>query len=644
MQEILTRNRALEAENECLVQSLGKATNLNDAILRYSPAELIIVDREGRITGFSEAKARNSSRLPKLGDVMYRDYASGHVIDMYTELMDTIRNGTPKSFPEQPYGTRFLAITLSPFTDGAVIISRDVTGRKQAELALIKTEMEKNLILSSVSEILIYQDKDYRIRWANPAAAQALNRDIDSLIGETCFGVWWRRAIPCEGCTMHRVFTEGVNRQDERETPDGRIWNRRGYPVRDENGQVCGRVMVWVDITRQKETETEKKRIQSQLIQSQKMDAVGRLAGGVAHDFNNLLTAIIGGLDMILLKFNPDDPIYQELYEIFEASQRASELTRQLLLFSREHMPRFETVCLNDTITHLLKMLGRLIGEDITIETMLASGLQSVRADKGGVEQIIMNLVVNARDAMPQGGNVILSTENAEIDEKSASAVPDARPGTFVCLRVCDAGIGIPRESISRIFEPFFTTKKVGKGTGLGLSVVYGIVKQHDGWINVRSGQGKGTTFEIYLPAVADPVPRPVKHTVDSDIVPGNGERILIIEDEKIVRDFAVRALTKNGYEVYAAANGAEALEIFENQQGRFDLIFSDVVLPDMNGIELVDQFLSRDRDLRILISSGYTDTKSQWRVIRDKGYRFLQKPYALNDLFRAIRGGIDKK
>jgi CheY-like chemotaxis protein len=284
-------------------------------------------------------------------------------------------------------------------------------------------------------------------------------------------------------------------------------------------------------------------------------------------------------------------------------------------------------------------MLRRLIGEDIVLETALDDSACQTKVDPGQVEQVIINLVVNARDAMPEGGRLTIASHNVALDDLACATIHDARPGRFACLSIEDTGSGIEREVIDQIFEPFFSTKGPTKGTGLGLAVVYGIVRQHGGWINVYSEPGQGTAFKVYLPSIAS-------ESADDDAaeaecaVPeahGAGQRILLVEDEDAVRELATRALTEGGYQVFEAAAAEEALELFKREGGRFDLIFSDVVLPDKSGIRLIEDLLQIRSDLQVLVSSGYTDQKSQWPAIQEKGYRFLQKPYSLEDLLHTV-------
>jgi signal transduction histidine kinase/ActR/RegA family two-component response regulator len=393
-----------------------------------------------------------------------------------------------------------------------------------------------------------------------------------------------------------------------------------------------------------KRAEEEKEKIQAQLLQSQKMEAVGVLAGGVAHDFNNLLTAIQVSADLGMLEIGESNPVHKILREIHQVASHAGDVARQLLLFSRKHPMEYMPMNLNGTVENLRRMLTRLIGEDIDIQTQVEPGLSNVMADHGTMEQVLMNLALNARDAMPNGGMLLIETSNSDVSESDAESVAEARPGRFVRLRVKDSGSGIASDVLPHIFEPFFSTKGPGKGTGLGLSVVYGIVQQHGGWITVTTKVGQGSCFDVYLPAVHDLAEAPrTDASQKTAAVGGRGERILLVEDEKRVQEYTAKALVKSGYAVFEASDAEEALALFNREGGKFDLLFSDVVLPDLSGIELAERLRTKNPKIKILISSGYTDQKSQWPVILEKGFRFLQKPYALTELLKTLREVLDK-
>ncbi|MCU0285549.1 MAG: ATP-binding protein [Acidobacteria bacterium] len=381
---------------------------------------------------------------------------------------------------------------------------------------------------------------------------------------------------------------------------------------------------------------TERKHLEDQLRQAHKMEAIGKLAGGVAHDFNNLLTAIMGYSELMLVKMEQDNPFRDGVKEIKKAGERAASLTQQLLAFSRKQMLKPKILDLNQVVMGIEKMLKRIIGENITLICEPMPNLWQVKADPGQVEQIILNLAVNSSEAMPKSGELIIKTENKKIDDHYVSLMPDSRVGSFVCLTFTDTGEGMSRDTLQHIFEPFFTTKK--GGTGLGLSVVYGIVKQHNGWINVYSELGKGTTFNIYFPSVISPDDEKIEEGLSLKELQGNREKILFIEDEEGVRKITAKALRHYGYYVIEAINANEAIDLFKKDLESISLVFSDIVLADKTGIELVDELRAIKPNLKVLLTSGYADKKSRWTDVNEKGFPFLQKPYSLADLLRSVR------
>ncbi|MFZ2657556.1 MAG: PAS domain S-box protein [Victivallales bacterium] len=412
-------------------------------------------------------------------------------------------------------------------------------------------------------------------------------------------------------------------------------------PIYDEKGVVTHYIAIKEDITREKE-------LQSQLIQSQKMESIGRLAGGIAHDFNNIMQVINGFTEFILMKMDKDDTNRPDLEEIGKAGKRASEITNQLLIFSRRRPSNKQELDINGLVMSLQRMFQLVIGNEVRIENILFPGISKIKADASQLEQVLMNLVVNARDAMPAGGVLKFITSNIYLDEDDVASITEAQPGRFVCISVSDSGEGMPPEVKEHLFEPFFTTKPNGKGTGLGLSIVYGIVKQHNGWINVFSESGRGTTFEIYLPAMDSDDRKGVSKQPRTDtkkiMLKGNGERILLVEDENSVRNLTTRILKDNNYIVFPAADAVEAIRMFNEEKGVFDLILSDVVLPGQNGVALVEELLRRNSSLKILMASGYSDERLGRQSIEEKGLRLLQKPYHYNQLLQSVREMLSEK
>ncbi len=403
--------------------------------------------------------------------------------------------------------------------------------------------------------------------------------------------------------------------------------------VRDESGQPARMLGSHVDIT-------ELTELQSQFLQAQKMESVGRLAGGIAHDFNNLMTAINGTADLAMLGLRGDDPLLADLREIRRAGDRAAMLTRQLLAFSRKQVLQPAVLRLSTLIGEMERMLRRLIGEDVTLEITSEPELGRVKADPGQLEQVVVNLVVNARDAMPQGGTLRIATRNLELDEAYARMHPDVAPGSYVELTVSDTGTGMDEATLERAFEPFFTTKAAGKGTGLGLSTVFGIVKQSGGSIQVASEQGCGTRFTIHLPRV------PEGETVDRPSQPhpvvGGAETVLVVEDEDGLRKVAVRALTAAGYRVLVAPSGAAALQLLEREPGPVDLMLTDVVMPGMSGRELADRLRGLRPAMRVLFTSGYAPDVITHHGALDEDLHFIGKPYTIAELKAKVREVLD--
>jgi PAS domain S-box-containing protein len=404
-------------------------------------------------------------------------------------------------------------------------------------------------------------------------------------------------------------------------------------------GQV---VVVFTDITEKQKSREEKKRLQSQLFQAQKMEAIGRLAGGIAHDFNNLLTAIQGYTELAIMDADPDSSILENLRQISLATERAAKLANQLLVFSRKEKVTLHPHNLNVIIKDLVDMLKMMIGENISIHMDLQPDLWDCKVNKGQIEQVVVNLSVNAKDAMPRGGRLTLKTENVRIDDEYVKSNSFARPGKFVCLSVEDTGLGMDQKTISQIFEPFFTTKKSGEGTGLGLSVVYGIVEEHQGWINVYSEPGSGSVFKIYLPSCSEKAEEREESSIDSRTLYGNGERILFVEDDKTICSFVKTQLSRCGYSVVVAENVEKAISLYDEEENGFDLLFTDITLPDGSGIELIETLHKRNPALKFILTSGYLHEESELPALKDIEVRFIQKPYTLTTILQTIRQTID--
>lgn len=406
------------------------------------------------------------------------------------------------------------------------------------------------------------------------------------------------------------------------------------YPIMDGRGNLANVVCQWNDVTQQKQ-------LQEQLHQAQKMEAVGQLAGGVAHDFNNILQAVIGYGNILMDSLEENNKTYEYAREIIHGAERAAALTRQLLTFSRRQIMAMEELDLNVVTEQLVKMLQRLIGEDIRLNIVLSERPGRIHADKVQVEQILLNLCVNAREAMPQGGTLTIATENVSFDEEFCIANPWASPGNYVLLRVADTGCGMDLQTQERIFEPFFTTKEASNGTGLGLATVYGIVRQHQGMILVYSEVGIGTTFKTYFPFSVREAP--VIEIKSNPSIKGGSETILVAEDEEALRVLAVRILESAGYKVLLAADGQEALELFEKHATEIDLLLLDVVMPRMGGKAVYDTVHQRWPNVRYLFMTGYSSSAIHTDFVLEEGLNLLQKPYDLGTLLQKIREILDR-
>ncbi|MBI1910759.1 MAG: PAS domain S-box protein [Deltaproteobacteria bacterium] len=531
---------------------------------------------------------------------------------------------------------------------GTLSSGEDITQRKKVEKALKESEARYRLIHNTAFDGIIVANINDIIIDCNTSAEKIFGYTRNELIGMELSNLMPEDYRARHRMGMQRFLETGSSRNFGKILEfEGLRKNGEKFPLELVLGSFMLKGVVnftgmMRDITERKRAEKEHERIQARLSQSQKMEAIGRFAGGIAHDFNNILTAIRGNAELAIEDVDKSDPLYERLDGIILSVMLASKLTRQLLLFSRGQPFELITLNINKTVESLLVMINRLIGEDITISTELAPDLWNIRADEGNIEQVIMNLAVNARDAMPQGGKLFFKTENVELSEADIKGITEAHPGKAIRLTVRDTGTGMDRETVQRIFEPFFTTKGSEKGTGFGLAVVYGIVKQHGGWVTVSSELGKGTTFKIYMPAHTESSGR-TEGTVEAAAKPdGAGEKILLVDAEDRVRGITGAELSEHGYKVLSASNAKEAQEIFDSEHGAIDLLMTDIILSDKNGIQLADNLRSKKTGIQVILTSSYMDLKTQFPSIGQKGYKYLQKPYSLTGLLRAVKDSIE--
>jgi PAS domain S-box-containing protein len=507
---------------------------------------------------------------------------------------------------------------------------------------LKKSEKFIHNILETVDEGFIVVDRDMRILSANRSYLRTVGKTIENVAGKYCYELTHRASKPCytfgEDCSVDRTFSTGKPHSTLHTHYDavrGDVYvETKAYPLYDGSGEIVSVIETISDIT-------EKKALEGQLRQAQKMEAIGTLAGGIAHDFNNILSAIIGYGSLLKAKMKGDDPLRMNVDHILESSSRAAQLIRGLLAFSRKQIIRMTPVNLHDIVKRVQKLLVRIIGEDISLEVKLCEKEPDILADSGQIEQVLMNLATNARDAMPSGGSLFISTRIIELDEMFNRAHGYGKEGTYALIAVTDSGCGIEEEMLKKIFEPFFTTKDVGKGTGLGLAIVYGIIKQHNGYINVYSEPGKGTTFKIYLPlSHADVSNIAATEPVSAE---GGSETILIAEDDTSLRDLVSSVLRESGYRVIEAKDGAEALRKFHENQDAIHMAVLDVVMPRMNGKEVGDAIKQIRPNTKILFQSGYPlDSIQQKGLLGGEEY-YLNKPISPQELLKNVREILDR-
>lgn len=569
-------------------------------------------------------------------------------------LSETLRTGDPSSAVHIHYDKegrkKYFEIKTSPIRDEkgeihqVIHISHDITEYKKAVEALWESEDRYKRLISSVTDyIYTVTVQDGRpVATSHGPGCVAVTGYTSEEYGADPF-LWYRMVYEEDRQAVlkqaeHALTGTNVTPLEHRIIhKDGTIRWVRNTPVvrKNEKEEVISYDGLISDIT-------ERKQLETHFLQAQKMETVGRLAGGVAHDFNNHLTVITGHCDLALLELHEKDPFRSHLEEIKRAADRAANLTRQLLAFSRRQVIQPKVINLKNLILNIDKMLRRIIGEDIELLTLLKTDLESVEVDPGQFEQILVNLAVNARDAMPKGGKLLIETANVELDEVYARNHVSVTPGRYVMFSMSDTGMGMTAEVRERIFEPFFTTKEKGKGTGLGLSMVYGIVKQSKGNIWVYSEPGKGTAFKIYLPWVDMPLEEVKEKRIEKELHRGS-ETVLVVEDQEEVRRVAVEILRRQGYNVLEASQGDEALLICEQHERPIHLMVTDVVMPRMSGPELAGRLALLYPEMKVLYMSGYTENAIVHHGVLDEGVNYIQKPFEMHGLGRMVQEVLNK-
>ena len=626
------RLRANVERHSIILKAIGDAVIATDASGRI---ELLNPIAE-QLTGWSEAEARGRSLTEVFRIISEETRAvvenpvtrvlnEGVVVGLANHTLLVARDDT-----ERP-----IADSGAPICDdsgnitGVVLVFRDQTEERRIEVELRDSEARFRGFVENAHDVVYSLSLDGVFTYVSPNWTDFLGETAEHPVGQS-----FEAYIHPEDLSLCRNFFEQTLINGKKQTsPEYRVkfsdgtwrWHvSSGSPVKDDDGQITGFVGIARDVT-------ERVSLQDQLLQSQRVEAVGRLAGGVAHDFNNMLGVIIGNAELALTKASPEDPVHHRLHQIVSAAKRSAEVTRQLLAFARKQTIAPKVLDLNESVEGMLQMLQRLIGEDIDIAWRPHSDLWPIRIDPSQLDQLLANLCVNSRDAIGGVGKVTIETGNVSFDEEYCARHIDFTSGDYVLLAVSDDGCGMDKETRNRIFEPFFTTKMSGKGTGLGLATVYGIVKQNQGFINVYSEPGKGTTFRIYLPRQTGEV-EPIVEREKVEIPVGRGETLLVVEDDQAILELVSAMLEDHNYKVLLANSPSQAINIARQHEKSIDLMVTDVVMPEMNGRDLAGILQALNPQMKVLFMSGYTANVIAHHGVLDEGVHFIQKPFSVAD------------
>lgn len=622
---------ALALENAQLFKSVDFLIKRKQALFEYASDPIFILDTEGKIIEANAAACHSLgySMTELIGKDIVQIKSPAYTARI-PEVINVIKEKKQAIFEHEHRrkdGSIFpveISSRLIELPDGIVIqsINRDITNRKKVEEEL-RTSMRFNkLLMDSLPCVaLILRNESREILVANKTAL-----DSGAIPGQTCFATWAKKETPCPWCLAPKAWETGQLQHLEIETQET-VWDAYWLPLGDDLY-----IHYAFDIT-------ERKNLEKQLLQSQKMEAIGQLAGGIAHDFNNILTGITGYTTLMRMKISEDHPFSQGLSVIEQSAWRAAELTKQLLGFARGGKYDVREIDLRQVVHNVINIIRETFDRAIAIKTKLAEDIWVFEGDPGQMEQILMNLCLNARDAMPLGGTLLIELTNITLNEYYVRHHLEAAPGDYVLLTVSDTGTGIPSEIQGKIFEPFFTTKEFGKGTGMGLATVYGIIKNHHGYIRVYSETGKGTCFKIYLPAIKKNIPKEAKSV--EEIIPLGEETILLVDDEETIRDLGKTFLEDLGYEVILARDGEEACAIFAQKSDGIDLVLLDMIMPRMGGKETYAKLKELREDVRVLLTSGYSINGQVQEILREGIQGFVQKPFNFKQLAHSVRQAL---
>jgi len=654
---LLTRSIQYAIERKAADRKIHESDERFRIVLNNAPITIFAIDKNG-VFRLSEGKGLEQVGL-KPGENV-----GVSALDLFAKLPVTQHNGEIVTGSEVirrvMAGETMTGITklkstyfdnqFTPYHDaqgqviGMIGVATIITERVLAEAELKKSERFVQNILSSVDEAFVVVDREYGILTANRAYCEQAGKPLEDIVGKPCYEISHHAARPCheldQECACKRTFETGESAVSVHTHTDEKGKQRfvevKTFAMKDKIGELTSIIEVINDIT-------EKRALEGQLRHAQKMEGIGTLAGGIAHDFNNILSAIIGYGHITLMKMQKDDPLRMNIEHMLESADRAASLTQSLLTFSRKQITDRKAVDLNNIIKKVEKFLVRIIGEDVAVHMTLGDKELSIFADAGQLEQVFMNLATNARDAMPHGGSFLIETSRVALDRGFVSAHGYGKPGTYAMTSVTDTGTGMNEETRKKIFEPFFTTKEVGKGTGLGLAMVYGILKQNDGFINVYSEPDKGTTFRIYFPLNKAATAEERKE-IEVPYPKGGSETILLAEDDANLRSLSVVVLEQMGYTVIMASNGEEAVEKFKANKDRIQLLLFDIMMPKKSGREAYEEIRKVTPAVPALFVSGYSLDMLREKDLIEEGSVMISKPMSPQALLIKVREVLDRK